>query len=112
MTSKELKRLLKNTGVTHAEWHEMCHSFNEWKQTKELPWLEGLSAGQFFADNILTSACIMSMHDMKPDWDSLCEEFYMDIGHSVGYPDGMNKKLSFDDFARYCYLCGIRDAKN
>ncbi len=112
MTSKELKSLLRNTGTSRAEWHEMCKSFNSWKQTKELPWLEGLTAGQLFADSMLTSACVSGQWRYAGEWDTLCEEFYMGIGHAVGYPDKMNEYLSFDDFARYCYLCGVRDALN
>lgn len=112
MNSKDLKRLLKNTGVPRAKWHEICRSFNEWKQNKELPFIEGLSAGQFFADSVLTAACIMQQFHAQINWDSLYEEFCMDIDHSVGYPDSMNEKLSAEDFARYCYLCGVRDAKN
>jgi len=59
---------------------------------------------------MLISACISGQWHEPGEWDSLCEEFYMDIGHAVGYPDSMHERLSFDDFARYCYLCGVRDA--
>lgn len=112
MNSKELKRLLKNTGVTRTEWHEICRSFGDWYKEQSFPWLQGITAEQWFVDSMLTSAVISGQWHEPGEWDSLCEEFYMDIGHAVGYPDGMNEKLSFDDFARYCYLCGVRDAMN
>lgn len=112
MDKRQLKHLLKATGTSRAEWCRMCNSYIEWKQTKELPWLEGLTANTLFTDSILTAACVTGKWHESGVWDSLCDEFYMDIGHAVGYPDKMNERLSADDFARYCYLCGVRDATN
>lgn len=111
MNAKELKSLLKATGTTKSELAKALGSWSGfWTAHKDdYPWIQGQTAEQWTTDAMITSALCANR---VGDWSNLMEEYWTDIGHSVGYPDGMNEKLSPDDFARYCYLCGVRDAMN
>ena len=110
MNKRELKSLLKNTGTSRSELTKVIESWEEfWSSHKEnYPWVQGYSAEQWTKDALITSALVAN----RDDWSNLMEEYWSDIGHSCGYPDDMDKSMSSDDFARYCYLCGVRDALN
>ena len=111
MNKKELKSLLKVTGTSKSELERVVSSWEEfWSSHKEnYPWIQGRTAEQWTKDAMITSALVANR---VGDWSNLMEEYWSDIGHSCGYPDNMNEFLSSDDFARYCYLCGVRDALN
>ena len=111
MDKKELKSLLKVTGITKDELTRVVSSWEEfWSSHKEdYPWIQGRTAEQWTKDAMITSSLVANR---VGDWANLMEEYWMDIGHSCGYPDGMDKCMLSDDFARYCYLCGVRDALN
>ena len=110
MNKKELKSLLKVTGTTKDELTKVVSSWEEYWSThkEEYPWIQGYTARQWTKDAMITSALVTN----RSDWSSLMEEYWMDIGHQCGYPDGMDTSMSSDDFARFCYLCGVRDALN
>ena len=110
MNSKELKSLLKTTGISKDEFIRVIESWEEfWSSHKaEYPWIQGRTAEQWTKDAMLTSSLVAN----RSDWANLMEEYHMDIGHAVGYPDELNMSMDSDDFARYCYLCGVRDALN
>ena len=110
MNKKELKFLLKNTGTSKSELTKVVSSWEDfWSSHKEnYPWVQGYSAEQWTKDAMITSSLVAN----RDDWSNLMEEYWSDIGHSCGYPDEVNKQLDADDFARYCYLCGVRDALN
>ena len=109
MNKKELKSLLKNTGTTKDELTKVIESWEDfWSSNKaDYPWIQGRTAEQWTRDAMLTSSLVANR---VGDWDDLMAEYWMDIGHQCGYPDDMNVSMSSDDFARYCYLCGVRDA--
>ena len=111
MNKKELKSLLKTTGTTRSELTKVVESWEEfWSSHKaEYPWVQGRTAEQWTKDAMITSSLVANR---VGDWANLMEEYWMDIGHSCGYPDDMDTFMSSDDFARYCYLCGVRDALN
>lgn len=111
MNRKELKSLLKTTGTTMKELIKVVDSWEEfWSSHKtEYPWIQGRTAEQWTRDCMLTSSLVANR---VGDWANLMEEYWVDIGHQCGYPDDMDKSMSPDDFARYCYLCGVRDALN
>lgn len=108
MTKKELKSLLKVTGTTKRELTKIVSSWEDfWSSHKaEYPWVQGYSAEQWTKDAMITSSLVAN----RSDWANLMDEYWMDIGHQCGYPDDMDKSMLSDDFARYCYLCGVRDA--
>lgn len=110
MDKKQLKSLLKTTGTTKRELDKVVSSWEEfWSSHKEYyPWIQGRTAEQWTKDAMITSSLVAN----RDDWANLIEEYWMDIGHQCGYLDNMNEFLSLDDFARYCYLCGVRDALN
>ena len=110
MNKRELKPLLKNTGTTMRELDVVIESWEEfWSSHKaEYPWVQGRSVEQWTKDAMITASLVAN----RDDWANLMEEYWMDIGHSCGYPDDMDKSMSSDDFARYCYLCGVRDTLN
>ena len=108
MNKKELKSLLKKTGTTKRELTTLVSSWEDfWSSHKEdYPWVQGRSSEQWTKDAVITASLVAN----RSDWDGLLEEYWMDIGHQCGYPDDMDTSMSSDDFARYCYLCGVRDA--
>lgn len=110
MNKKNLKSLLKNTRTSTKELTKVVISWEEfWSSHKaDYPWVQGQTAEQLVKDTVIT----VSLITKRVDWADFMEEYWMDIGHQCGYPDEMNKRLNTDDFARYCYLCGIRDALN
>lgn len=110
MNKRELKSLLKTTGTTKRELDKIISSWKEfWSSHKaEYPWVQGRTAEQWTKDAMLTSSLVAN----RSDWANLMDEYHMDIGHQCGYPDDMDKSMPLDDFARYCYLCGVRDALN
>ena len=110
MNKRELKSLLKNTGTTKDELNRVIESWEEfWSSHKAVyPWIQGRTAEQWTRDAMIVSSLVAN----RSDWPNLMEEYWMDIGHQCGYPDDMNTSMSLDDFARYCYLCGVRDALN
>lgn len=111
MESKELKSLLKTTGTTKKELTAFVSSWEEfWSSHKEdYPWIQGRTAEQWTKDAMISAALL---NHKVSDWANLMEEYWMDIGHSCGYPDDIHMSMSSNDFARYCYLCGVRDALN
>ena len=111
MDKKELKSLLKMTGTSKGELTKVIESWEEfWSSHKtEYPWVQGCTAELWTKDALITSALIANR---AGDWKSLMEEYWKDIGHQCGYPDYLNVSIPLDDFARYCYLCGVRDALN
>lgn len=111
MNKKELKSLLKTTGTTKEEFKEVVKSWEEfWSAHKaDYPWIEGRTAEQWTKDALITSSLIV--HRVN-DWENLMEEYWLDIGYQCGYPDYLNVSMAPNDFARYCYLCGVRDALN
>lgn len=111
MDKKELKSLLKATGTSKDELNRVIESWEEfWSSNKgKYPWVQGRSAEQWTKDAMITSALVANR---AGDWANLMEEYWVDIGHSCGYADDMDKSMLLDDFARYCYLCGVRDALN
>lgn len=111
MNKKELNSLLKSTGTSRYELSDTVLSWrNFWSSHKaDYPWIQGRTAEQWTEDAMITSALCANR---VGDWANLMEEYWMDIGHQCGYPDEMDKQLVLDDFARYCYLCGVRDALN
>ena len=110
MNKKELKSLLKTTGTTRSELNRVIESWEEfWSSHKaDYPWVRGRTAEQWTKDAMITSALVAN----RDDWSNLMDEYWVDIGHQCGYLDDMNVSMSSDDFARYCYLCGVRDALN
>ena len=110
MNKKELKSLLKKTGTTKSELTKVVSSWEDfWSAHKaDYPWIQGRTAEQWTKDVMITSALVAN----RDDWSGLMEEYWMDIGHQCGYPDGMDTSMPSDDFARFCYLCGVRDALN
>ena len=110
MDKKELKSLLKTTGTTKDELTKVVSSWEDfWSSHKEeYPWVQGRSAEQWTKDAMITSSIVAN----RDDWANLMEEYWMDIGHQCGYPDAQNVSMSSDDCARYCDLCGVRDALN
>lgn len=111
MNYKELKSLLKTTGTTMRELDAVIKSWEEFwsSHKKDYPWVQGRTAELWTRDAMITSSLVANR---VGDWANLMEEYWMDIGHQCGYPDGMNESMLLDDFARYCYLCGVRDALN
>ena len=111
MNKKELKSLLKTTGTSKSELNKVIASWEEfWSSHKtDYPWVQGRTAEQWTRDCMITSSLVANR---VGDWANLMEEYWMDIGHQCGYPDDMDTSMSPDDFARYCYLCGVRDALN
>lgn len=111
MNKRELKSLLKSTGTSKDELTRVVSSWEEfWSAHKaDYPWIQGRTAEQWTKDAMITSALIANR---VGDWANLMEEYWVDIGHSCGYADGMDVSMLSDDFARYCYLCGVRDALN
>lgn len=111
MNKKELKSLLKNTGITMRELDAAIESWEEFwsSHKKDYPWVQGRTAELWTKDAMITSSLVARR---VGDWKNLMEEYWMDIGHQCSYPDEMDKQLDAYDFARYCYLCGVRDALN
>lgn len=111
MNKRELKSLLKTTGTTKRELTKVVNSWEDfWSSHKaEYPWVQGRTAEQWTKDAMITASLVTNR---VGDWSDLMEECWMDIGHQCGYPDGMDTSMSSDDFARFCYLCGVRDALN
>lgn len=111
MNKKELKSLLKTTGTSKNELTKVVSSWEEfWSSHKEdYPWIQGRTAELWTRDAMITSALVANR---VGDWANLMEEYWVDIGHQCGYLDDINVSMSLDDFARYCYLCGVRDALN
>ena len=110
MSNNELKSLLKTTGTTKKELTEKVSSWEDfWSSHKaEYPWVQGRSAEQWTKDAMITASLVAN----RDDWSGLMAEYWVDIGHQCGYPDGINVSMPSDNFARYCYLCGVRDALN
>lgn len=111
MNKKELKFLLKLTGTSKTKLTKVVESWEEfWSSHKaEYPWIQGRTAEQWTKDTMITSSLVANR---VGDWANLMEEYWMDIGYQCGYPDDINVSMSPDDFARYYYLCGVRDALN
>ncbi len=111
MNKKELKSLLKLTGTSKNVLTEVVSSWEEFwnKHREKYPWIQGRTAEQWTKDAMITSALCANRID---DWEYLMEDYWMDIGYQCGYTDNMRAFLNYDDFARYCYLCGVRDALN
>lgn len=111
MNKKELDSLLKSTGTSKTELTKVIESWEEfWSSHKaDYPWIQGQTAEQWTEDAMITSALCANR---VGDWANLMEEYWMDIGYQCDYPDELDKQLDADDFARYCYLCGVRDALN
>lgn len=110
MNKREIKFLLKMTGTNKKKLLEVADSWEEfWSSHKaEYPWIQGRTAEQCTKDAMITSALAAN----RVDWQNLMEDYWLDIGHQCGYTDDLNKSMLPDDFARYCYLCGVRDALN
>ena len=110
MAKKELKSLLKNTGTSRSELTKVVSSWEDfWSSHQcDYPWIQGRTATLWTKDAMITASLVAN----RDDWSNLMEEYQVDIGHQCGYPDDMNMSMSSDDFARYCYLCGVRDALN
>lgn len=111
MNKKELKHLMKATGTSQSELTKTMDSWEEfwYKHREKYPWIQGRTAEQWTKDNMITSSLIANR---VGDWENLMDEYWMDIGHQCGYPDNLHVIMTPDDFARYCYLCGVRDALN
>lgn len=111
MNKKELKSLLKITGTSKRELEKVVASWEEfWSSHKaDYFWIQGRTAEQWTKDAMLTSSLVANRVD---DWENLMEDYWAYIGYQCGFPDKINKSLSPDNFARYCYLCGVRDALN
>lgn len=111
MNRKELKLLLKMTGTSKNELTKVVSSWEDyWSSHKsDYPWIQGQTAEQWTKDAMVTSALAANR---VGDWKNLMEEYWMHIGYQCDYLDDMNVSMSSDDFARYCYLCGVRDALN
>ncbi len=111
MNRKELKFLLKITCTSKNKLARTVKSWEEyWSSHRaEYPWIQGYSAEQWTKDAVVTSALAANRIG---DWENLMEEYWMDIGYQCGFPDKLDKQLDANDFARYCYLCGVRDALN
>ena len=104
---------MKTTGTTKKELTKVVSSWEEfWSAHKaDYPWIQGRTAEQWTKDAMITSSLVANR---AGDWANLMEEYWMDIGHSCGYTDDMDMSMSSDedDWARHCYLCGVRDALN
>lgn len=111
MNKKKLKFLLKMAGISKDELNRVIKLWKDfWSfHKKDYPWIQGRTAEQWTRDTIITSSLVSRR---VGDWKNLMEEYWLDIGYQCGYPDDMNKQLDTYDFARYCYLCGVRDALN
>lgn len=111
MNKKELKSLLKNTGTSKNALTKVVNSWEEfWSSHKaDYSWIQGRTAQQWTADAMITMSLVTNRIG---DWANLMEEYWMDIGHQCGYSDDINVSMSTDNFVRYCYLCGVRDALN